>query len=132
MSSTINLALKVNVVGGPSISVSKGITVEAYDKIDVTIDAGATDKEVEIQPGAPSRVQMLFIRSSKYGEKGELAYKVHKTTNSPITVILDQDQLFLGQGAVGLLGTDVDKLFFTNNLTEAVSIEILVGRDATP
>jgi hypothetical protein len=39
---------------------------------------------------------------------------------------------FLGQGAVGLLGTELDKFFFTNNLSDDVTIEILVGRDATP
>lgn len=129
MNSTINLILKASVVGGPSISVSEAITVEAYDKIDVTILQGAVDKEVEIQPGASTLVQMLLIKSSKY-DGTKLKYKVHDTGATPI--VLDKEQLFLGQGAVGLLGTDLDKLFFTNNLTEDVTIEILVGRDATP
>ncbi|MGB3457900.1 MAG: hypothetical protein WBB08_01100 [Halobacteriota archaeon] len=128
MSGKINLTLKVDVVSGPSISVSKEITVEAYDKIDVAIDTGVSDKPVEIQPGSSNQVQMLLIKPSKCGE--ELTYKVGDTSATPI--VLDQEQLFLGQGAVGLLGTELDKLFFTNNLTEAVTIEILVGRDATP
>ena len=128
MSGKINLTLKVDVVSGPSIFVSKEITVEAYDKIDVAIDTGESEKPVEIQPGSSSQVQMLLIKPSKCGE--ELTYKVHEANATPI--VLDQEQLFLGQGAVGLLGTELDKLFFTNGFTEAVTIEILVGRDATP
>ncbi|HEC97725.1 MAG TPA: hypothetical protein ENI58_06160 [Nitrospirae bacterium] len=128
MSSTINLTLKLNVVGGPSILVTRGITVEAYDKIDVTVGASDSDKVVEIQPGASSQVQMLLIKSSEYGT--DLTYKVQDAGATPI--VLDQDQLFLGQGAVGLLGTQIDRLLFTNNLGNDVTIEILVGRDATP
>jgi len=128
MSSTINLALKFNVVGGPSILVAKAITVEAYDKIDVTVGDGESDKVVEIQPGASSQVQMLFIKSNTYGT--DLTYKVHDASATPI--VLDQDQLFLGQGAVGLLGTQIDRLLFTNNLGKDITIEIFMGRDATP
>ncbi len=128
MSSTINLTLKLNVVGGPSILVTRGITVEAYDKIDVTVGASDSDKVVEIQPGASSQVQMLLIKSSEYGT--DLTYKVQDAGATPI--VLDQDQLFLGQGAVGLLGAQIDRLLFTNNLGNDVTIEILVGRDATP
>jgi hypothetical protein len=128
MSSAIGLSLKVNVTAGPSLIVSKAITVEAYDKIDVLVAAGAADMAVDIQPGMPSQVQLLCIISSQYGK--DLKYKVHDTASTPIA--LDQAQLFLGQGAVGLLGTALDKLFFTNNLAQDASIEILVGRDATP
>lgn len=133
MGSKIGLAMKFSVAGGPSILVSREITVEAYDKIDVTVGANATDKEVEIQPGSSTQVQMLLIKSSKYGtgaDIGKLKYKVHNTSADEI--ILDQEQLFLGQGAVGLLGANLDKLLFTNTLTEDVAIEILIGRDATP
>jgi hypothetical protein len=133
MSSTVNLSLRVSVASGPSISISKAVTVEAYDKIDVTVAAGDSDKVVEIQPGASSQVQMLLIKPSEYGEtdptKG-LSYKVHDAAATPI--VLDQDQLYLGQGQVGLLGAQIDKLLFTNNLAKNVTIEILVGRDATP
>lgn len=128
MSSTVKLSVKVNVVDGPSISIARDITVEAYDKIAVTIEASETDKEVEIQPGSSSQVQMILIKSSEYGT--DLTYKVHETGADSIT--LDHDQVFLGQGGVGLLGTDLDKLYFTNGLPNDVNIEIFVGRDATP
>lgn len=128
MSSTISLSLKVNVTAGPALLVSKAITVEAYDKISVLVAAGATDIAVDIQPGLSSQVELLCIISSEYGK--DLKYNVHDTAATAIA--LDQAQLFLGQGAVGLLGTALDKLFFTNNLTKDASIEILVGRDATP
>jgi len=128
MSSTVNLSLKVSVASGPSISISKAVTVEAYDKIDVTVAAGDSDKVVEIQPGASSQVQILLIKASEYGT--DLTYKVHDAAATPI--VLDQDQFYLGQGQVGLLGAQIDKLLFTNNLAKNVTIEILVGRDATP
>lgn len=128
MSSTVNLSLRVSVASGPSISISKAVTVEAYDKIDVTVAAGDSDKVVEIQPGASSQVQILLIKASEYG--ADLTYKVHDVAATPI--VLDQDQLYLGQGQVGLLGAQIDKLLFTNNLANNVTIEILVGRDATP
>lgn len=128
MSSTVNLSLRVSVASGPSISISKALTVEAYDKIDVTVAAGDSDKVVEIQPGASSQVQILLIKASEYG--ADLKYKVHDAAATAI--VLDQDHLYLGQGQVGLLGTQIDKLLFTNNLAKDVTIEILVGRDATP
>ena len=41
--------------------------------------------------------------------------------------------LLIGAGAVGLLGEDPRTLFITNNsTTQAVAVEILVGRDPTP
>ncbi|NTU41458.1 MAG: hypothetical protein HGA78_00080 [Nitrospirales bacterium] len=128
MSSTINLALQVSVVAGPSVSVSKKLDVEAYDKINVTIPAAAADKEVQIQPGLSSQVQLILLKASKYG--ADLKYKVHVNTNPDI--VLDQDQLFSGAGQVGLLGANLDKLFFTNGFSEDVTLEILIGRDATP
>jgi hypothetical protein len=128
MSSKVNLSMIVSVASGPSISVSKTVTVEAYDKIDVAVAAGDTDKVVEVQPGASSQVQLLMIKASEYGT--DLSYKVHDAAATAI--VLDQDQLYSGQGQVGLLGTQIDKLLFTNNLAKSVTIEILVGRDATP
>ena len=129
MSSKINLKLRVSVVGGPEISLSDEIPVEAYDKIDVTIVTGDSDKEVVIQPVLSEMVQLLLIRASEYGKS--LTYKVHKKTDAT-PIALDKEQLFLGKGAVGLLGTELDKFFFTNNLGKDVTIEILIGRDAIP
>lgn len=130
-SEKISWTLNVQVVGGPRLSESKTIEVDAYDMIQVTIDDGTTtDKEVQIQPGATG-VQFLLIKSDQYGEN--LQYKVSDGTTTTSAVKLDAPvQLFIGSGAVGLLDKAPVKLLFTNTLGKAANIQVLVGRDATP
>ena len=125
MAEKINWTLNVQVVGGPKIAASETIMVHAYDKIQVTIDAEA-NKAVEVQPGGEDRVQFLLINSDQYGDA--LTYKVGTATEE---VKLDSLQLFMGDGAVGLLGGAPATLSFSNGLSQAASIEILVGRNVT-
>lgn len=101
--------------------------IEAYDKIKVTIENDAIEKAVEIQPNEDGKIQFLVIKSEKYGE--ELTYKVNDI-NSTNVIKLDALHVFIGTGAVGLLGETPKELLFTNGLLESVSIEILVGRMA--
>ena len=125
MTESINWSLNVQVIGGPKIMASDSKEIEAYDKIEVTVEENTT-KQVEIQPGGDDRVQFLLIKSDTYSEN--LTYKVNELT----TIIeLDALQVFIGNGAVGLLTESPKKLVFTNDLTTPVSIEILVGRIAT-
>jgi hypothetical protein len=127
MSEKINWTFNVQVVGGPKISTAQSVTVDAYDKIQVTIAVGAADEVVDVQPGSAGRVQFLLISSDQFGD--DLTYKVNNTGNP---IILDVQQLLIGDGAVGLLGTSPPKtLGFTNNLTQDANIEILVGRNVT-
>ena len=58
---TVNVALNVQVVGGPQVPISTTKVVEAYDKIEVSIDPGAVNKVVEIQPGTANRISLLLI-----------------------------------------------------------------------
>ena len=128
MSEKINWTLNVQVVGGPKMSASQTVTVDAYDKIQLTVDAGAQDKEVEVQPGPEGRVQFLLISSDQFGD--DLTYKVNDATGDAIK--LDAQQLLIGDGAVGLLGASPpETLSFTNHLPQNVNIEVLVGRNAT-
>ena len=126
MTESINWSLNVQVIGGPKIMASDTKEIEAYDKIEVTIEAETADKEVEIQPGGAGRVQFLLIKSDTYSE--DLTYKVNELTK---IIKLDALQVFIGNGAVELLTEPPEKLVFTNDLTNPVSIEILVGRMAT-
>lgn len=132
MSEKINWTLSVQVVGGPKISVSQTMEVEAYDKIDVTVPGGDDTTPgtatVEVQPGGASQVKFLLITSSLYDAK--LTYKVNGGTEA---VKLDALQLLMGSGAVGLLETTPQQLAFTNKagLFAPASIQILVGRKAT-
>ncbi len=128
MSNNVNATIKISVTGGPSVSISESFTTEAYDKINVKVEAGASDREIDIQPGQAGQIQLLAIKSSKYSE--DLSFKVHDTGSTPIRI--DQPQLYLGKGSVGLLGNNIDKFYVTNSMTEDVDIEILVCRDATP
>lgn len=126
MTESINWSLNAQIVGGPKIMASDTEEIEAYDKIEVTIENGAIDKVVDIQPGGVDKVQFLVIKSEKYSD--DLTYKV----NSLIDIIkLDALHVFIGTGAVGLLKETPKKLSFTNELQDPVSVEILVGRMAT-
>ena len=126
MTESINWSLNAQIVGGPKMMASDTEEIEAYDKIEVTIENDAIDKEVEIQPGGVDKVQFLVIKSEKYGE--DLTYKVNSLTD---IIKLDALHVFIGTGAVGLLKETPKKLLFTNGLPDSVSVEILVGRMAT-
>lgn len=142
----INLALNVSVVGGPQITVSRSKVVEAYDKIDVVIDpggAGANEKTVNIQPGSAALVNLLMIKSNIYGP--EITYTVGDGTTDSSSISLDEPHLYSGSGMMSLFIFSATpatnpkslNLKFKNtntagNATKKASIEILVGRDATP
>jgi hypothetical protein len=98
------------------------IDVEAYDRIQVTVDAGATLK-VDLAPAASanSPVKLLVISPEKPDAK--LTYGSD--------VQLDGPHILLGQGAVSLLG-GAATLDFKNGTDAPARIDILVGRDATP
>ena len=132
---TINLALNVQVVGGPTVLISKSKSVQAYDKIEVAIEPGS-EKSVEIQPGAADKVSFLLIKSSVYSSDIKYVVKESKDEEAdPLTAIaLDEPHLYLGKGAISALGKSPKILQFTNSTTTKTpaAIEILVGRDATP
>jgi|SRR5215210_412822 len=125
MAEQINWTLNVQVVGGPHVSASQTVTVDAYDKIGVAIATGATEV-VEVQPGDPGRVQFLWISSNQFGDN--LTYKVNDAGDA---IKLDAPQLLIGDGAVELLRAAPKSLAFTNNLAQDVDIKILVGRKVT-
>lgn len=133
MPEKIKYSLSVQVVGGPSIPVTGEITPDAYEKMQIAVAAGAGDLEVNIQPSGTSLGQFLLIKASAYADSDashKLTYKVNDKSGTAMT--LDAPHLFIGKGAVGLLGTSPTKLFISSSLTAEVTIDILVGRDATP
>jgi hypothetical protein len=131
MSEKLSVTLNVQVVGGPRISASWTKEVEAYDKVDVTVVASDT-VEVDVQPSAIGQVEFLMISladATQYGT--DITYKI--SPDSPDAVNLDAPQVFIGTGAVGLLNLAAPtKLFFSNGLSTDASVQVLVGRDATP
>jgi hypothetical protein len=127
---TINLALNVQVVGGPTVLISKTKSVQAYDKIEVVIEADL-EKSVDVQSGAGDDVSFLLIKSSVYSS--EITYAVkEKKEDSSTEIALDEPHLYLGKGAISALGKPPKILTFKNSTTTKTpaAIEILVGRDA--
>jgi hypothetical protein len=138
---TVNCALNIEVVTGPKIAVSKTVTVEAYDKIEVVINAGgaaAPEISVDIQPSSTGKVNLVFIKSSLYSDN--ITYKVSDGTTDSDPIILDQYQIYSGKGALSLLAASpitAPKILkfknvnaVTNPATNDATIEILVGRNA--
>jgi len=128
MAEKIKYSLNIQVVGGISIPIKSEMTVEAYGKIQVTVPIGASDLEVNLQPDGANLAQFLLIKASSYDST--LTYKVNNTGATAIT--LDSPHLFMGSGAVGILDSAPTKLFFSSGLATDVTVDILIGRDATP
>jgi hypothetical protein len=134
MTTEVKMSLQVTVDGGPSWKINATDDVEAYGVIDVTIAAGAADKEVEVQPATDAaRVNVLVIQSDLYG--AEITYKASDGTDDSDPVTLHGPHFF-GRGVASLFGVDVLSLKFSNANAAATNkharIQILVGRDATP
>lgn len=123
MPEKINWTLNVQVVGGPKVSGSDTIEVDAYDKIEAVVSAGGS-ATVDVQPA--DGAQFLLITASSYEN---ITYEVD---GSGTAVTLDGPHVLIGSGAVSLLGGTQNQFVFSNGGTEDVTVGFLVGRDATP
>ena len=128
MAEEIKYSLSFQVVGSTTMPVSGKIEPEAYSKIQVEVPAAASDLAVNLQPSGTKLADFLLIKASKYGT--DLTYKVNSSGATPI--VLDGPHVFIGNGAVAILDSDPTQLLFSNALAEDVTIDILLGRDATP
>jgi hypothetical protein len=141
MPEKINWTLNVQIAGGPKISAIDTMDVEAYDKIQITVENGSSTR-VEVQPSSMTgQVQFLLISSDYYG--AGLTYVVNPPDSGaePVPIALDGPHIFIGPGTVKLLdpASGPQTLVFTNNLSDPdtgdpvqATVQILVGRDATP
>ena len=129
---TINLALNVQVVGGPKVLISKSQSVEAYDKIEVAIEPDGEKKSVNVQPGDAAQVSFLLIQSSVYSSALNYIVSEAEPPQDSSGIALDQPHVYFGIGAVSALGVAPKTLTFINNSGKQAAIEILVGRDAMP
>jgi hypothetical protein len=132
MSEYIVLKINIEIPNGPKITLNRTLTVDAYDKIDITVPSGASDQSVELQPGeSAGQVKFLLVASDWYGEA--LAYKVNSNTGTSFE--LDEPHVLIGEGATAMLDPAPTQLFFSNttsgeDATDA-NVRILVGRDVT-
>lgn len=137
---TVMTSLSVQIKKGPQVSIPPiEMDVEAYDKIDISLDPG-TEVTVDVQPGDVG-VVFLLITSSVYTQPG--APDDQKLTYAPEgknSISLDAPQLYLGKASIATLLGAVKKITFSNKLPASgegqtppkVDVSILVGRDATP
>ncbi|KAF5414488.1 MAG: hypothetical protein C5S48_08820 [Candidatus Methanogaster sp.] len=132
MSEYIILKINIEIPNGPKIPLNRTITVEAYDKIDITVPSGASDQSVELQPSeSAGQVKFLLVASDWYG--GALSYKVNSDTGTSFE--LDEPHILTGEGATAMLDPAPMQLFFTNTTSgedaEDANVQTLVGRNAT-
>ena len=131
MAKQIKATLTVQVPGVALSSATHTLEVEATGQIAVTVpgESGGTPGElvVDVQPGDAGQVKLLMITADSYGE--DLTYTV---TGGSADVALDGPQIFVGSGAVGLLGATQNTITFSNSDASSVAVQIQVGRDATP
>jgi len=111
----------VQAVGGPSLSAAGEMEVDAYDKLAITVADNAS-QQVDLVPNAKAALLIINPETAS----ADLSYKVGGND-----IALDGPQVFIGSGAVALLG-GATSLTFTNHTGADAVIEILVGRDATP
>lgn len=128
MAETIKYSMTFQVVGGTNVPIAGKIEPEAYEKIQVNVPAGASDMVVNLQPTGAGLADFLLIKASVYGK--EVAYKVNDAGATAIK--LDGPHVFIGSGAVEILDVEPTQLLFSNALTQDVTVDILLGRDATP
>src|SRR5215470_14345294 len=102
MPTNMSWKLNVEIQSGPNIIVTNTVQADAYDRIEVKIPdstAAPTATSVDVQPGVTGKMELLLIRSTRYGNN--LKYKVHDNT-TPERVL--NDAVFLvGAGSLKLL-----------------------------
>lgn len=129
MSEMFSWSFKLQVTGGPTLLVSDTLEVDAYDKLVATVPkkADGGSATIAVQPG--DGAEFLMIQSSSY-EK--LTFSVDGSGNAHTgnDYDLDGPHLLVGEGAVSLLGSTQQQFVFKNEATEAVTVTILVGRNA--
>lgn len=124
----ITYKLNVDFADGPKTNLTQQLDVEAYDILNVPVDPGDTDKQVEVAHGDVSF--LLVTLAQAYPQNTPVTYKVKGQAD---TFTLDGPHLLTGAGVEDLLGKPPEILQFTNDAANpAVTVQIYVGRDATP
>jgi hypothetical protein len=132
MAAKITCNISVQMVGGPAITNSLSMMVDAIDMIDsLPVPDKAAGEAISVQPGEVGQVNFLLIKASKWGDK--LSYSVDAAElDETKRIKLDTSlQIFLGTGSVGLYGKAPKTLFFYNELGEDANVTIFAGRKAT-
>jgi len=111
----------VRAEGGPQLTGSGVLEVDAYDKLSLEVPAG-DDLEVDLGPGSAGLITCLVLLPE--APSADLTYDV-----GTVTIALDQPQFLFG-GASDLTGNPASLTIANAGAADAV-VDILIGRDAT-
>lgn len=125
----MTITTKIQAPGMTTIEDTTVVAVEAKDIITVELPAAAVNTEVDISPAALVDQLVLYIKASAYNQTNPPTYRVGLVSNPAI--VLNVPHLYMGAQDSSLPAA-VDKLFLSNPHTSAVTVTIVVGRDATP
>jgi hypothetical protein len=123
MAEKIHWSCSVQVAGGPLVAASGAKDVEAYDKLQVTIDASGMEVVKFAPPGVTT--ELVIVNPVTRGANLECEL------DGGAKVSLDGDGavVLVGGGAAGLLKIPDAGLKVTNKTAAPATIEILVGRN---
>lgn len=127
MPETITWTIYLDVTDGPKLPLANSLEVDAYDKLEIPLDAGAADIDVQVQPGGAGQVRLLVVNPAPADPDITCSADAGATT-----ITLDAPLVLIGSGAVGLLANPPQTLRFANGTANPATVEILVGRDAIP
>ena len=135
----ISYVFNVSVESGPSDTFNNKLTIDAYNKISVTVPpstVAAPTTPVSLQPVSSDKVKFLCIKSDFHSQSKEkkvtckaAVYTHYYTSHSSCQKSnLISTKLLIGSSLIKLLG-DVKSLTFMNTFDKDAHIEILVGRE---
>lgn len=135
MATTMTATFKVDTSGLGATTATRAIQVEAFDRVEVTVPAesGGTAGSVtaQVQPGGSGQARLVLMTASAYPVDSGTPQLTYEVDGSGTALPLDGPLLLVGGGIADLLG-DVQEVEFSNDSAAAVTVQILVGRDATP
>jgi hypothetical protein len=131
MPEKVRWTARVEVQNGPAFSFINVVNSEAYAKIQVTVAAGGDGTPVSILPSAEVDAQFLMIKASKYVAPDDAEKKLTFTVGDNERD-LEGPIILTDASVVGLLGDDLSQITFKNSMEEAVTVEVLVCRNAGP
>jgi hypothetical protein len=126
MPDVMSLSANVAVNGGPTVSLSSSFVLAGYDVTTIAVEA-ETAVTMSIQPGKTDEVRVLTVTASRY-DPADLTYDLGGVSG----MVLDGAHLFTSVGMLPKFTTDPVSITVHNDLTEAVTVNVLVGRVPPP
>ena len=128
MATTVKWSMNIAAVGGPQLSPSGTLEVEAYEIINIKVEKEAENLQVDLNPTG-AELAILAITADRYDEP--LTYDTSSGPNPAYT--LNNPHLMFGEASLITFSSGTVSLFFTNpSTTKDKNLTIFVGRDATP